>query len=229
MGVVSSIESKIKEDKNRSSALLPSPTAFKKEGNKTVDKGSIEKESDEDIVSLSPIIPVVDLEDESSRKEKKERAVSERKKTKKKSKHRRKKLVKAKKSEYIIPKELHNNLPRKERKEKKKVHIDIKTSSSNYINIMKDKFQKNKNPREALLIAKAYYRAGNYKESEKWALKANGLNRNLEESWLLFAKSKNALAQKDEALKILITYYNKTRSPKVRLLIEKISSKSKSI
>ncbi len=94
---------------------------------------------------------------------------------------------------------------------------------------MKDKFQKNKNPREALLIAKAYYRAGNYKESEKWALKANGLNRNLEESWLLFAKSKNALGQKDEALKILITYYNKTRSPKVRLLIEKISSKSKSI
>jgi tetratricopeptide (TPR) repeat protein len=99
-------------------------------------------------------------------------------------------------------------------------------SSQNYMQIMKEKFAKNKNPRDAILIAKAYFRAGNYEKSKEWALRANSLDKNLEESWIVFAKSKQMLGQRDEALNILITYYKKSRSKRVKELIEKIKTES---
>jgi len=202
---------KMVKDKNVTVTSLASfPTPIKKD---------IEVKSDDNIVSLSPIIPIVDIDSETAKSKTVKKVTPKRKRVKKR-------LVKAKKSNYLTPdelKEIENKVTNLKDKKKK---INFKTSSSNYIEIMKEKFHKNRNPREAILIAKAYYRAGDYKKSEEWALKANNLNNNLEESWLLFAKSKNALGKQEEALKILIAYYNKTKSPKVKLLIEKISSKS---
>ncbi len=203
---------------------MPIPTIVKEVIEKVEDKQS-------DIVSLSPTIPIIDLDSEKAKDITKEKVHLHKKAVKRKETYRkkhiekRKKLIRAKEADYLTAKELstkkHKILIKQDKKK-----IDFKRTTSNYMNIMKEKFNENKNPREALLIAKAYYRAGNYKKSEEWALKANNLDKNIEESWLLFAKSKDALGKKKEALKILIAYYNQTKSAKVKLLIEKISSKS---
>ena len=112
----------------------------------------------------------------------------------------------------------------REPREAKKIHFG--GSSSNYMPIMKKKFEENRNPREAILIATAYYKAGNYIESEKWALTANNLDKENEESWFLFAKSKAKLGKRKEALTILVSYHKKTKSSEAKELIEKIKGGS---
>jgi len=99
-------------------------------------------------------------------------------------------------------------------------------TSENYMQIMKEKFAKSKNPKVALSIAKVYFRAGNYEKSLEWALKANSIDSKLEESWLLFAKSKQMLGEKSEALKILITYYKKSKSQRAKELIKQMKTES---
>ncbi len=176
------------------------------------------KEPKKDIIQLAPIVPIVDIDDSREVNKKRVKRIIKYKK----------KLVrkKIKSKKYIKPKVVVKKKIEKDEIEHKIKKIDFKVTTNNYMKIMKDKFNRNKNPRDALLIAKAYYRAGNYKKSEIWALKANNLNKESEESWLLFAKSKDALGKREETLKILIAYYNKTKSPNAKLLIEKISSKS---
>ena len=87
---------------------------------------------------------------------------------------------------------------------------------------MKGKFSKTKNSRDALLLAKAFYREGNYKESERWALEANKLNSNLDESWIVFAQAKAKLGKKREAINILAMYYKRTKSSKVKAVLEEV-------
>ncbi len=89
---------------------------------------------------------------------------------------------------------------------------------------MKERFAKSKNPKVALSIAKVYFRAGNYEKSKEWALKANSIDNRLEESWLLFAESKQMLGERSEALKILITYYKRTKSKRAKELIQKMKT-----
>jgi len=137
----------------------------------------------------------------------------------------KKKLVKANSSTALSSSELGVvNGDDIDKKESKKINFN--RSGNNYMSIMKSKFTQNKNPREAILISTAYYKAGNYVESEKWALSANNLDENIEESWFLFAKSKAKLGKDREAIKILLSYYKKTKSDKAKELITKIKSGS---
>jgi len=201
---------KIKE--NNSSTIPTPPTS------------NIEKKYND--VLLSPTIPIIDLEDERQKDNKvKKRAtiyhIAKAKKHHRIRKHHykphpKKRLAKAKTKAKVKIKISTHSRPTHEKK------IKIQQSSNNYMSIMKQKFARNKNPRDAILIARAYYNAGNYKKSEEWALKANSLNSHLNESWLIFAKSKNKMGKRREALKILITYYNKSKSSKVKALIDKL-------
>jgi tetratricopeptide (TPR) repeat protein len=185
----------------------------------------IEEKKSNDVL-LAPTIPIVDLGAEKLKDSKNKKRVARERINKAKQKARSKKrLIKAKAETYLTPKELTvvNGGSIKKRETKK---INLNGSSSNYMSIMKKKFETNKNSREALLIAKAYYKAGNYKNSEKWALKANNLDKKLDESWLLFAKSQEKLGKRKEALKVLVAYYRTSKSPKAKALIEKIKAKS---
>jgi len=168
------------------------------------------------VLSFAPIIPVIDIE--------KEERIADVVKPKRKKVHRRKSIP-AKKNSYLTAAELGViakaeksvvSVPHKTKK------INFKTSSLNYIETMKAKFEKSNNSREALLISKAYYKEGNYKNAEKWALSANKLNSSLEESWLMFAKSKAKLGKKEEAIKILASYYKRSNSGEARDLIGQI-------
>jgi len=197
-----------------------------KEKNISIISNSVEEKKDNSVL-LSPTIPIIDLEKEKQKDNSaKKRAIKYNIAQKQYKPHHKRKLVKAKVSTYLTPSELSvvngDNIPSHRKKKK----IKFQQSSNNYMSIMKQKFAQNKNPRDALLIAKAYYSAGNYKKSEEWALKANSLNSHLDESWLIFAKSKDKMGKRREALKILIAYYNKSKSSRVKALINKMKSKS---
>jgi len=179
-------------------------------------------------VSLEPVIPIIDMEKEERKKShsvshKKTHVVSRKKSHVSSPKKSTSKHVKAKKSAYLTENELKtiNNTALDSRKLKK---INMTTTSVNYIETIKKKFISTKKPREALLLAKAYYAKRDYIQAEEWALRANKLNNKLDESWLLFAKSKAKLGKRDEALKILVSYYRKSHSSSAKALIEKIKT-----
>jgi len=177
-----------------------------------------------DEVSLDPVIPIVDIEKEERKKSK---IVSVKKTSVKKThitshKKSTSTRVKAKHSAYLTDKELATINESLDSKKIKK--INMTTTSVNYIETIKKKFIKTKKPREAMLLAKAYYAKKEYSKSEEWALRANRLNNKLDESWLLFAKSKVKLGKRDEALQILVSYYKKSHSSKAKALIEKIKT-----
>lgn len=162
-------------------------------------------------LSLAPVIPIIDMEKERyKRSTPRAKRVSE------------PKTVRAKTATYLDPSELKNIEHARDTTKLKK--INLSSSSKNYIETMKAKFLKSKNPREALLLAKVFYKRGAYKESEKWALIANKLDSKQADSWIIFAKSKVKMGQKDEAIKILFTYYKKSKSAKVKAVIEKIKT-----
>jgi len=181
-------------------------------------------------IVLSPIIPVIDMEKEERIAEtvKKHKQVKKHKHVKKTKNSKAKHIVKAKKNSYLTAKELavvskpHKRIEVVPPRKTKKIHFT--STSSNYIGLMKQKFSKSKSPRDALLLAKAYYKKHQYSASEEWALSANKLDNSLEDSWLLFAKSKAKLGKKKEALKILVSYYKKSHSAKAKRLIGQIKT-----
>jgi len=169
----------------------------------------IEEEIKKETLSLEPVIPIVDMENE--------KFYSSKRKVKKASVRR---VVHAKKATYLTASELKNTQGSRDTTKLKK--INLTSSSKNYIETMKLKFSKRKTARDALLLAKAFYRRGQYKASEKWALRANKLDSDNAESWIIFASSKAKMGQKNEAIKILFTYYQRSKSTKVRAVIDKI-------
>jgi len=75
---------------------------------------------------------------------------------------------------------------------------------------------------DSLFLAKAYYLKGQYKKAEYWALQTNKINENIEESWLIFAKAKVKRGQKNEAMRILEAFINRSDSSEAKVLLEKI-------
>ena len=170
-------------------------------------------------ISLEPVIPVINLEKEESIHYAKKRVI------KKHNSHKR--LVKAKANDYLTAKEL-ASMSRVERSHSSKPHVMKKikfhATSVNYIETMKEKYAHSHSSRDALLLAKAFYKKASYKEAEEWALKANKLNTKLDESWLLFAKSKAKMGRKQEAINILAKYYKKSKSANAKRLIGQIKT-----
>ncbi len=183
---------------------------------------SIEEPKVVEKIVLSPIIPVIDMEKEESISDIKHSKPLQRAKSVKV-----KNTVRAKRNDYLTVKELavitrtqkkYEAVPRKTKK------MNFTSTSTNYLETMKAKFFKSNSPRDALLLAKTYYKKARYAESEKWALSANKLDNSLEDSWLFFAKSKAKLGKKKEALKILVSYYKKSHSVKAKRLIGQIKT-----
>jgi tetratricopeptide (TPR) repeat protein len=60
----------------------------------------------------------------------------------------------------------------------------------------------------ALGIARDFYTKEDYSQAATWAKKANQMNREAEEAWLLYAKSYYAQGKKNEAIGVLELYLN---------------------
>ena len=114
--------------------------------------------------------------------------------------------------------------PKKPKVVKTEKIIINKKETSDDINKVIKRFKVNNNPSLSLFIAKRYYEIGNYYESYNYALITNQINKEIESSWIIFAKSLVKLNKKDKAINILKEYIKSSGSRTARLLLEEIQS-----
>ncbi len=113
--------------------------------------------------------------------------------------------------------------PKIVKKLRKKMHLNIikTTSISAYKDVAK-RFYESHDADDSLFLAKSYYRKGNYKKAEHWALETNKVNGNIEESWLIYAKTKVKLGRRNEAIRVLMSYVKRSNSSRAKNLLYKI-------
>lgn len=105
----------------------------------------------------------------------------------------------------------------------KKVHINIiEIADVVAYKDIEDRFYETREIEDSLFLARSYFNKGNYKKAEYWALQTNKVDDSIEESWLIFAKSKLKLGYKNEAIKILELYLKKYDSREAGRLLEKL-------
>ncbi len=114
-------------------------------------------------------------------------------------------------------------IEQKEIKESNRVKIKKQNTQKDISHIIK-RFKKNSNPALSLFVAKKYYELGNYSKSYEYALITNGINNDIEASWIIFAKSLVKLKKKDSAIKILKSYIKYSHSSQAQILLEEITS-----
>jgi len=111
----------------------------------------------------------------------------------------------------------------KQDKEDKPIHITIKREETNHdIQDIIKRFKNNHNPALSLFVAKKYYQFGDYAQAYNYALITNGINNNIEESWLIFAKSLVKLNKRDMAIKTLNEYIKYSHSQNAKMLLNNI-------
>ncbi|ECP6407189.1 transformation system protein [Campylobacter coli] len=93
----------------------------------------------------------------------------------------------------------------KDELEELKTQIDIYSKILN-ISDLKRSFYQNPSYQKAMNLATQYYENKDYEKSIFWSLKANDIDRKNSDSWVLFAKAKQALGKDEEAKQALDTY-----------------------
>ncbi|MDK9694698.1 MAG: hypothetical protein OEL19_10740 [Sulfurimonas sp.] len=86
------------------------------------------------------------------------------------------------------------------------------------------RFNVSHNPALSLFVAKKYYQLGNYEQAYNYALATNDINNNIEESWIIFAKSLVKLNKKAMAVETLKKYISHSGSSQARQLLDEINS-----
>jgi len=104
-----------------------------------------------------------------------------------------------------------------------KKHVAKKKKKAPSLQSVEKRFYKTRSYYDSLYLARAYYRKGQYAKAQKWALITNDLNSHVEESWLIFAKSKAKMGQKNEAAAVLRVYIERSNSAKAKKVLRQIS------
>ena len=104
-----------------------------------------------------------------------------------------------------------------------KISITRKNSEDDIRHVIK-RFKKNNNPALSLFVAKKYYELGEYHKAYNYALITNEIDREIDASWLIFAKSLVKLNQKEMAIKTLKKYIEDSSSSSAKILHEEIIS-----
>ncbi len=105
----------------------------------------------------------------------------------------------------------------------KKIYLKIIESSSiNDYKEVEKRFNQFQDKEDSLFLAKSYYEKKEYKKAEYWALQTNKIDNNIEESWIIFIKSKIKLGYTKDAIHILTNYINQTNSKEARTLLFKL-------
>jgi len=107
--------------------------------------------------------------------------------------------------------------------EKPKINISNKETQNDIQYVIK-RFKKNNNPALSLFVAKKYYKIGNYQQAYNYALITNEINNDIEQSWIIFAKSLVKLNKKDLAIKTLSKYVKHSHSGNAKVLLDNIKS-----
>ncbi|WP_456382374.1 CDC27 family protein [Hydrogenimonas sp.] len=96
--------------------------------------------------------------------------------------------------------------------------------TNNTLEYLIERFNQNRDPKLAAYIAQSFYKKGLYKETVKWSIVANSLEPSSEESWILFAKAKVKLGQREDAIQALRIFLNQYSSRKVKSYLESLES-----
>ena len=107
--------------------------------------------------------------------------------------------------------------------QKQEIKIKRQNTQDDIQHIVK-RFKESNNPALSLFIAKKYYELKNYNQSYNYALLTNQINNDIEESWIIFAKSLYKLDQKDKAIEVLKEYISSSHSDHAAMLLENIKS-----
>jgi len=105
----------------------------------------------------------------------------------------------------------------------KKINIKRRDTSDDIRHIIQ-RFKKNNNPALSLFIAKKYYELGEYHKAYNYALITNEIDRDIDASWIVFAKSLVKLDQKEMAVKTLKRYTENSHSSSAKILLDEIQS-----
>lgn len=110
-------------------------------------------------------------------------------------------------------------------KEEKKgsVSISHRDEQKDIADVIK-RFNINHNPALSLFVAKKYYQLGDYEQAYNYALMTNDINKNIEESWIVFAKSLVKLNKKEMAIETLKKYVSHSNSPQAKQLLDEIKT-----
>jgi len=98
----------------------------------------------------------------------------------------------------------------------------VDSDSTKIVKDIEKRFEESNNFDDALFLSKYYYKKKNYKKASYWALQANMIDSTIEDSWILFAKSKVLQGHRVEALRVLQAYYDKTGSEQAKELLDLI-------
>jgi hypothetical protein len=99
-----------------------------------------------------------------------------------------------------------------------------KKQTNNTLEYLIERFNQTRDPKLASYIAQSFYKKGNYEETVRWAIIANSIEPASEESWILFAKAKVNLGQKEDAIKALKIYLNQYSSRKVKSYLQTLET-----
>ncbi|MEA1919163.1 MAG: hypothetical protein U9N52_04935 [Campylobacterota bacterium] len=86
------------------------------------------------------------------------------------------------------------------------------------------RFKNNKNPALSLFAAKRFYAIKKYSDAYNYALMTNELNSDIEESWLIAAKSMHKLGKKNDSIHLLNQFINKSNSMRAKMILEQINN-----
>jgi len=109
-------------------------------------------------------------------------------------------------------------------KEKKRMLTIKKNEDESDLKDVIRRFKKNKNPALSLFIAKRYYALEQYQKSYNYALITNEIDKNIDESWIIFSKSLVKLGQHELATLTLKTYLKNSKSTQAEILLRKIEA-----
>ncbi|QOY52816.1 hypothetical protein [Candidatus Sulfurimonas baltica] len=123
----------------------------------------------------------------------------------------------------------------KNKKIEKIEKVKINKVESNTISIKKQdiysdidhviqRFKINNNPALSLFVAKKYYQIGEYEKAYNYALITNGINNNIEASWIIFTKALIKLDKREMAIETLKKYLNHSSSSQAKILLDEILS-----
>lgn len=105
----------------------------------------------------------------------------------------------------------------------KQISIKRRDSSNDIRDIIK-RFKKNNNPALSLFVAKKYYELGEYHKAYNYALITNQIDRDIDASWIIFAKSLVKLNQKEMAIETLKQHIDNSHSSSAKILLDEIVS-----
>jgi len=107
----------------------------------------------------------------------------------------------------------------------RKMYLNIiKTSNIRAYKDVEERFYQSHDPVDSIFLARSYYNQGKYLQAENWALRTNKVNADIEESWIIFAKSKAKQGCKNEAIGVLVPYIKRTNSSVAKDVLFKIKN-----